>query len=422
MCPRSIACLFAFRDSSGIESDVQRIKSLNGFRIAIATLGGPTAVLNATVQGFVDGAGDSGDVAGVCGGPEGLAAGQLCDLGSGGGFGVIEAGRPGSWLGAGRHLLTDEAIDNGLRRLAAQGVRGLAVVGGNGTMACCQRLTQWAERNGLPIGVVGVPKTIDNDLCGMDHSPGFLSAATFVIETVADLSFDHRAMRSIEQVRIVETLGRNSGWLALASLLARRATGAEPHLVYIPERPFDESAFLEDVQRQVATTGRALVVVAEGAAGNLVGDRFEKTSFERPIEGGVARVLADRVRDALALTVRAEIPGLVQRCSTRHVSPRDRVEAFAVGQEAARLLALGKTGVMVTLGLEGLRGATDDTVIAESSVVSLGADVGNVSLGRVALAAVAGGTRRIPPEWVPTSAAGDSKGFETWLQELLSPG
>ncbi len=398
---------------------------MSRIRLAIATFGGPTAVLNATLEGFVAEAQLHGDAVGVYGGPDGFVTGKLCDLGERSGFGAVEACRPGSWLGAGRHFLTDEAIDAGLKHLVAQGVRGLAVVGGNGTMTCCQQLSERAGDTGLPLAVVGLPKTIDNDLCGTDHSPGFGSAATFVAEMVADLAFDHRAMRSIEQVRIVETLGRNSGWLALSSLLARRTTNSEPHLVYVPERHFDEGQFLAEVHEQVSTTGGAFVVVAEGAASNLVDDRFERTSFDRPIEGGVARVLAERVRDVLGLTTRAEIPGLVQRCSSRHVSPRDRLEAFAVGREGARLLVSGQTGVMVSLVPQLRAGISNEAMEEERPAVSRQDstwEVTEVALGTVKLAEVAGRTRRLPPGWVPPSPAGDSPHFEAWLWKVLGTG
>lgn len=394
-------------------------RRVNGQRLAIATLGGPTAVLNATVEGFMLEARHYGQAVGVRDGPMGLAAGQFCELEGNSGF-IADVKRPGSWLAAGRHLLSDDEIDGGLQRLAAQGVSGLAVVGGNGTMAYCQRLLSRAESIGIPVRVVGVPKTIDNDLCGTDHSPGFASAATFVVEMVTDLAFDHRAMRSIEQVRIIETLGRNSGWLALSSLLARRSTGSEPHLVYLPERPFDEGQFLDQVNQQVSTNGQALVVVAEGAAANLVDDRFERVAFDRPIEGGVARVLADRLRDALGLTVRAEVPGLIQRCSSRHVSVRDRREAAAVGGEAARLLASGHTGVMVTLGRHTEAGLPSSAAAEGFGSGSRPNARSDGDLGKVRLSDVAGRTRRVPPEWVPASAAADSPAFVAWLAELLS--
>lgn len=393
---------------------------MTGAVYALATLGGPTAVLNASILGFASGVGLEGEAVGVCGGPNGLVTGQVRSLGDGSGFGELEAGQPGSWLGAGRYLLTEEEMDRGLRSLADQGVRGLAVLGGNGTMACCHELAKRAEINCVPIAVVGVPKTIDNDLCGTDHSPGFLSAAQFVVEMVADLAFDHRAMRSIEDVRIVETLGRNSGWLALSSLLARRSTRSEPHLVYIPERRFDEAEFLAEVEQQVSIGGAAFVVVAEGAAGNLFGDRFERSSFDRPIEGGVARVLAHRVREQLGLRVRAEIPGLVQRCSTRSVSALDRLEAFAVGREAAHLLAAGVSGLMVTVERRDLAEMTA-TISKERLLASeLRNGLSNVTLGTIPLAEVAGRTRQLPADWVPTSAADSSPAFENWLETMLA--
>lgn len=377
-------------------------------------------MLNASILGFVDGVGRENQAVGVCGGPRGLVTGQVRRLGDGSGFGEFEAGQPGSWLEAGRYLLTEGEMDRGLRSLADQGVRGLAVVGGNGTMACCHELVKRVEINRLPIGVVGVPKTIDNDLFGTDHSPGFLSAARFVVQMVVDLAFDHRAMRSIEEVRIIETLGRNSGWLALSSLLARRWTRSEPHLVYIPERRFDEAEFLSEVEQQVSISGAAFVVIAEGAAGDLFGGRFERSSFDRPIEGGVARVLADRVREELGLRARAEVPGLVQRCSTRSVSALDRLESFAVGREAAQLLAAGVSGVMVTVERRDLARTIGNISKEGLCVPELGSGLADVALGTIALAEVAGRTRQLPVDWVPASAGDISRAFEDWLDAMLT--
>lgn len=373
--------------------------------LAIATFGGPTAVLNATIDGFVEGVRGQAAAVGICDGPEGLVAGRVQPLGDGQPFGPSQAAQPGSWLGAGRRLLTDADLDSGLAQLAARGVGGLAVVGGNGTMACCHRLSERARSTGVPISVIGVPKTIDNDLYGICCSPGFLSAAAFVGQMVADLAFDHRAMRSIEKVRVVETLGRNSGWLALSSLLARQVTGSEPHLVYLPERPFDEQQFLDEVRQQLAKAGRALVVVAEGAAGGLVGNRFETSSFDRPIEGGVARVLAERIRDVLGVTARAEVPGLLQRCWSGSVVPGDRRRAVALGRHAAGLLLRGVSGVMVTAGNE----ASGDWSCSAAD-----------TMGQVDLGEVAGRTRKLPDKWVPASAADGSPEFERWLGEALS--
>lgn len=386
---------------------------MSGACLAIATFGGPTAVLNHTVEGFVREATRHGRTMVVIGGPGGFAQGAIHDVDDVGSVGVPQWSRPGSWLGAGRQLLDDADLDRALAGLVERGVSGLAVVGGNGTMQCCQRMVERAKALGAPLAVVGVPKTIDNDLQGTDRSPGYLSAAAFVIDMVVNLAFDHRAMQSIEQVRVVETLGRNTGWLAMSSLLARHVTGAEPHLVVVPERPFDSQVFADDVERVLADRGRAFVVVAEGAAGSLLADRFDVPAYDRPVEGGVAHVLADHLRRQLGVTARAEVPGLIQRCSALLASPVDRHDARAVGASAARRLAEGLSEVMVAI--DGTGGSCEGA--AEEALPGR-CDVGG-RVTTVPLAHVAGRTRHVPSAWLADwGAAGDGQ-FCSWLGPLV---
>lgn len=278
-------------------------------------------------------------------------------------------------------------------------VDGIALIGGNGTMHLANKLHQSAVRHHDSLCVVGVPKTVDNDLAGTDHAPGYPSAARFLVQAVSALALDQQAMISIEQVRIVETLGRRTGWLALATLLSRDATGA-PHLVYVPERPFDETNFLDDVSAGIERFGWVLVVVAEGISAPMSSTQFDNPVFDRPVSGGVALRMSRLVEDRLGVGSRAEVLGLVQRCATWAISAVDREEAHAVGAEAARLLRSGKSGVMMALPERRPGDRASSVPIA------------------VPLGDVAGQTRLVPSQWVP-EPNGDSREFVEWLKPLV---
>jgi ATP-dependent phosphofructokinase / diphosphate-dependent phosphofructokinase len=380
-------------------------------KLVVAQMGAPTAVMNASLWGFLEGAG-SCDVLGVFGGPAGLLRADLRPLrGSsqhkgaahGSAAPIVDPGivdYPGAWLGAGRHPFAEADLDTVVDGLGAMGVDGVALIGGNGTMFLANELHGRVLQRHLAMSVVGVPKTVDNDLAGTDHAPGFPSAARFLAQAVRALALDLRAMTSIEQVRVVETLGRNSGWLALATLLARGAAGGAPHLVYVPERPCNEESFLRDVRRAVDRHGAALVVVAEGTAGLGESSPFDHPVFDRPVRDGAASAMAGLVEEHLGFGTRAEVLGLIQRCASWAVSTVDRSEARVLGAEGARLLRRGVSGVMVALPERhpGEPPATTPTTVP--------------------LAEVAGRTRPVPSHWVPTPE-GDAFEFVDWLRPLV---
>lgn len=380
-------------------------------RLAIAQVGAPTAVVNASLFGFLRGAGPC-EVLGSVGGPTGLLRGDLrplrlgvagqADPGHRGDLvlGADVADRPGAWLGAGRHPFTEAELEAVVDRLTAAGVDGVALVGGDGTMVLAHELHRRAVRRRRTLSVVGVPKTVDNDITGTDHAPGFPSAARFGIQAVAALAVDQQAMASIEPVRVVETLGRRTGWLAMATVLARPRTGGAPHLVYVPERPFDDDRFLADVGDALARHGHVLAVVAEGVADPSVAGPFDRPVYDRPLHGGVAHRLTALVEARLGVGSRAEVLGLVQRCAWWAVSPTDRDEAAAAGAEGAHLLRQGVGGVMVSLPKRRPGAAPGGPLPA------------------VPLEEVAGRSRAVPPAWVP--AAGDeAPGFAAWLDPLV---
>ncbi|WP_107074473.1 6-phosphofructokinase [Micromonospora sp. MH33] len=363
-------------------------------RLLIGQTGAPTSVVNASLRGFLEAAADH-DVLALRGGPDGLVEGRLTPV-TAADVPVAATRHGGSWLGAGRRAVTEEDLDTALDVLAANGVEGLALIGGNGTMALLHALANRAAATGRELSVVGIPKTVDNDLVGVDHCPGYGSAARYLTKVVPDLARDHAAMSGIEPVRIVETLGRSVGWLALAATWHRDDPAYAPHLVLIPELTFDRAAFLTAVRDALRTHGRAFVVVSEGAASELTDDPFEAVNHTRIILGGVSRALAGLVSTELGVAARGEVLGMVQRSSGALASDVDRAEAAEAGRHAAKLLADRATGLMV----------------------GLHRSAGQTGYDPVPLAEVAGRTRPVPPQWRSTNPA-DLGDFHDWLSPLL---
>ncbi|WP_091253060.1 6-phosphofructokinase [Micromonospora matsumotoense] len=363
-------------------------------RLLIGQTGAPTSVVNASLRGFLDAAAEH-DVLALRGGPDGLVEGRFTPV-TAADVPVAATRQGGSWLGAGRRAVTEADLDVALDVLAANGIDGVALIGGNGTMALLHALAGRAAARGHELTVVGIPKTVDNDLVGIDHSPGYGSAARYLTTIVPDLARDHAAMAGVEPVRIVETLGRSVGWLALAATWHRDDPAHAPHLVLIPELRFDRPAFLASVQAALHTHGRAFVVVSEGAVPELTDEPFEAVNHSRIILGGVSRALASLVRTELAVAARGEVLGMAQRSAGALASDVDRTEATEAGRHAAKLLADRATGLMV--GLHRRPGGT--------------------GYDPVPLAEVAGRTRPVPPRWRTTQPA-DLGDFHDWLSPLL---
>lgn len=367
-------------------------------RLLIGQTGAPTSVVNASLRGFLQGA-VGHEVLALRGGPDALLGGRFTPVTL---ADVPEqwARRGGSWLGAGRRAVTGDDLDTVVTVLAEHRIDAVALIGGNGTMSLLQALTDRAARVGSPLRTVGIPKTVDNDLVGVDHCPGFGSAARYLTTVVPDLARDHAAMRTIEPVRIVETLGRSVGWLALAATWHRDDPAHAPHLVLLPEVPFDRAEFLRRVAESLDTHGRAFVVTSEGAAGELSTEPFEAVNHTRILTGGVSRSLAALVTAELGVVARGEVLGMVQRSAAALASEVDRREATEIGRQAARLLADGATALMV-----GLHRTTSDPY--------------TTGYDPVPLTEVAGRTRPVPEQWRTTNPA-DLDDFHDWLSPLLA--
>jgi 6-phosphofructokinase 1 len=365
-------------------------------RVALGQTGAPTTVVDATVRGVLDGAA-AAEVLAVRGGPDGLVHGRLEPVAPG--DGPKPGARGGSWLGAGRRSVTQPDLNEIVAQLERHRVDVLMLIGGNGTMALLEAVGRAASSQGSALRVVGVPKTIDNDLQVVDHTPGFPSAARFLASVVPDLARDHAAMCGVEPVRVVETLGRSAGWLALAATWHRDDRAHAPHLVLLPEARFVEDRFLGAVDTALREHGRAFVVVSEGVDTGEAREPFDAHNHTRLLHGGVARRLAALVGDRLGLPARGEVLGMVQRSASAWASNLDLREAEQLGHHAARLALDGASGIMV--------GSVRDP-----------APEGPTRVAVIDLAAVAGRGRPVPDRWV-THDPRELDSFQDWLAPLI---
>lgn len=329
--------------------------------LLVAQSGGPTAVINASLAGVVQTALESGRfnrVLGALDGTLGILREFLVDLTQEDPaiWKLIQL-TPGAALGTSRLKLTDAYYDRILAVLKAHDVRYLCLIGGNDSMDSAHKLARLAEQSGYELLVMGVPKTVDNDLAFTDHCPGYGSAARFVAATVRDTSIDSWSGKLSTPVKIVEIMGRHAGWLTAASALARESTpDGAPHLIYTPERPITVEQFLTDVEKAYRQLGYVVAALAEGVRdpqGELLGTAVEAVdAFGHRQLGGVSAILAEKVSQALGLKARFEKPDTMQRSSSVVISTVDRAEAFRVGQEAVRAMLKDISGKMVTLERE----------------------------------------------------------------------
>lgn len=322
--------------------------------------GGPTAAINATLLGVIRGAMASphiGTVYGMRFGIQGLLEEKLVNLGERVAperYGALRA-TPAAYLGSCRYKLPaddDAPAAKIIDILRKYDIRYFFYIGGNDSMDTIAKLSRYAKANGVDINFVGVPKTIDNDLVGTDHTPGYGSAAKYIAATVREVACDARVYDR-DTVSIIEIMGRNAGWLTAASALARTGEGGSPDLIYLPECPFSMEQFLEDVRTVNRRKRNVVVAVSEGiryADGRYVCEgRANGTTdiFGHKYLSGAARELEDIVREQLGFKARGMELNIPQRCAAHLASTTDLDESEAIGAAAVEHALGGATGVMM---------------------------------------------------------------------------
>lgn len=318
--------------------------------------GGPTAVINSSLYGAVaEAAAQGAQLYGSLGGAAGLLSGNLMRLDN------LPQSRldlllqtPASAIGTSRDHLEPEDYAAMAAACKKYEISAVLFNGGNGSMDACGKLCDAAKGTG--VNVIGIPKTIDNDIAVTDHCPGYGSAARYIASTVAEIAQDVRAMPI--HVCVVEAMGRNAGWVTGAAALAKTDDGAVgPHLIYLPEAAFDEDAFLAEVEAHYKRLGSVVAVVSEGlkyANGEYVGGIVFENDRSK-YYGDVSAKLAQTVTKRLGIKARNEKPGIAGRASIAYQSQTDRDEAVLAGREAVRAALAGESGVMI--GFARIQGA-----------------------------------------------------------------
>lgn len=319
--------------------------------------GGPTAVFNASLSSAISEGVTQPGIARVFGaryGMRGLVQDDIVDLDR---LTAAELellrNSPGAALGSSRYKPTDDDYDRMVENLRRRDIRCMIFMGGNGTMKGAAMVSARCRGAGFAIQVIGVPKTVDNDIAMTDRCPGYASAARYMAQTTRDLGMDIRSLP--QPVTILEVIGRSIGWLAAATALAKGREADAPHLIYLPEKPFHADTFLADLDRIVTKHGWAIVVATEGIRnpdGSLVYELKDATHLDplaRPMTGGVGQFMANLVGEKLKIRCRTEKPGLIARAAMTQVSAQDRKDAELVGRAGAQALAAGETEKMVSL-------------------------------------------------------------------------
>jgi len=375
-------------------------------RALLAHSGGPTAVINASLLGVVEEARQQPDFRAVYGarfGIDGILNGDFVDLLAQSEATLLGvANSPSSALGSSRREVTEADLARVLEVLRAHDVRYFFYNGGNGSMGTALHIAEMARHSGYELHVVGIPKTIDNDVMETDHTPGYASTARFFASAVREIGADNRSLPG--QVEIVEVLGRNAGWIVAATMLARAEPDDAPHLIYLPEQPLPLARLLADVERVFRRLSRCVVVVCEGQ----LDERGEP--FGADVRAGSRGTLAMNLGHRLALLVtqhlgtkaRSEKPGLLGRASQAMRSQVDWDEARLCGQAAVRAAARGLSGTMVTL------------VRQPGPAYSAGTDL--CPLERVAFI-----ERLFPAEWRTAEGNDVSPAFREYIMPLVIP-
>ncbi|MDA0587883.1 MAG: diphosphate--fructose-6-phosphate 1-phosphotransferase [Planctomycetota bacterium] len=323
--------------------------------------GGPTSVINSSLAGVIDAARKSKRIDRLFGmrfAIEGVLGGHLLDLSRYDRATLKKLQQtPGSGLGSSRLKLRDEHFPAVLKTLKKFNIRYFIMIGGNDTMDTIHRVVEYARDTGYEMIGVGVSKTVDNDLFGTDHTPGYPSAARYVAMSVQQGGLLSRDMQRVDQYVIFQTVGRSAGWLPAAAACAKKNAADPPHVILMPEVPFDRSAFLGAVEKAHRRFGFASIVCGEGitnADGSPVSasgtkDKFGNVEFGAMGGTSAAMMLHKMIGDEFGWRGEFQVTESLQMCAADRAVKLDIDEAFGCGREAVRLAEAGTSGVMVTI-------------------------------------------------------------------------
>jgi ATP-dependent phosphofructokinase / diphosphate-dependent phosphofructokinase len=377
----------------------------------IGQSGGPTSVINSSLAGVIEAAKSSqviGDIYGMHYGIEGFMQEWLYDLGKQPET-VIRGLRktPSSALGSSRHKVRDTDLPLILNVLRKYDIRFFFLIGGNDTMDTIHRVEEYCRSQNYELTGVGIPKTVDNDLFGTDHTPGFASAARSNILNVMQAGFLARDMQKVDKFVIYQTIGRDAGWLAAATALARREEDDAPHLIYAPEFTFSREKFLADVDACVKKYGWVSVVCGEGlkyddgtpVSAATTRDKFNNIEFGAMGGSSVGLNLHRIIAEEFGFRGEFQITESLIMCDFVRASEIDLEEAYKCGREAVRLAANGESGVMV-------------------SIIRISDDPYKIEFGKTPLREVAVSAKPMPLDYFNDSGDHVSEKFLSYIRPL----
>lgn len=355
--------------------------------------GGPTTVINSSAAGVIQTALKQGCITkmyGAAHGIRGMLDEEFYDMSKEDSYELdLLKTTPSSALGSVRYKLKDADEDptDYLRLLEVfkkYNIRYFFYNGGNDSMDTCNKISKFMQKSGYEMRVMGVPKTIDNDLFGTDHCPGYGSAAKYVATSTMEVYHDARVYDT-GMVTVLEVMGRHAGWLTAATALAAYK-GQGPDLIYVPELPFNLEQFISDVKRVYEKNGKVIVAVSEGAQyadGRFVADSGVRDAFGHAQLGGVATTLANIAKEQIGCKVRGIEFSLLQRCASHCASLNDVNEAYMAGETAVLKAVEGYTDFCI--GFDRQTGANGEYVCAPKLIP---------------LSDIANTERKLPREWI----------------------
>jgi 6-phosphofructokinase 1 len=382
--------------------------------MVIGQSGGPTSVINSSLSGAVEAALRSDCIEGIYGmrwGIEGFMEEMLVDFKKEDPRTISKLRQtPSSILGSSRHKLQDEDFPVIKSVLEKYNIRYFFLIGGNDSMDTINRVESYCAENGYELHGVGIPKTVDNDLFGTDHTPGYPSAARYIALSVQQGGRLARDMQKVDQYVIYQAVGRDSGWLAASAVAAKKREEDPPHILLMPERAFDKDKFLTKVEECYQKYGFCSISCGEGVSyedgtpisASATTDKFGNVEFGAM--GGTSaammlhRMIGDRFEGQRG---EFQVVESLQMCGSDRASCLDLEEAYLCGQRAVELAGEGQTGVMVAL----VRGSADGRYCTE--------------LGTAALADVAVKAKPMPDEYIDDSGMFVTQAFVDYLKPLV---
>lgn len=370
----------------------------------IGQSGGPSIVINASLVGAMEAARDIEEIEtfyGALHGMEGVLHEQFIDL-----FRedheLVEQIRytPSSALGTSRLKPTEADLERCMEVFKAHSIRYFFYIGGDDSQSACHQLSELAKGSDWDMNIIGIPKTVDNDLVITDNCPGYGSAARLAASAVQFVARDAEAFGNCE---VLEIMGRNAGWLTGATQVGRQEDRDGPHLVYLPEVTVDPDKFLADCHEQFDKWGYLVIAVSEGfafAKSDVPTTSAKVDEFGHARLGGVAQALSEMVEEELGVRSRFDKLGNLQRCFAYAASQVDLEEAYAVGENAVKRAYGGESDVMITIQRK-----SNEPFVFECEDTSL--------------MSVAGEIKVVPAEWINEEQNGITEEFVEYAQPLM---